>query len=77
VFSDPIEGMHWGYAPLKLPVITGSKKLATFYSIPEEERFVPDDIDAIGFVVDVTGVVGDRIRLSCIAPSGPAEQLVA
>jgi hypothetical protein len=33
----------------------------------EGERFVPDDIDAMGFVVDV-------IRFSCIAPSGPPGQ---
>jgi hypothetical protein len=37
---------------------------------------VPDDIGATGFIVDVTGVVVDFIRLSCIAPSGPPGQLV-
>jgi hypothetical protein len=40
------------------------RKLAHVHCIP---RFVPNDIDAIGFVVDV-------IRFSCIAPSGPPGQ---
>jgi hypothetical protein len=53
----------------------GFKTPRHVHSIPDEERFVPDDIDAIGFVVDVTGVV-DLIRFSCIAPSGPPGQLV-
>jgi hypothetical protein len=37
---------------------------------------VPDDVDAIGVVVDVTGVVVDPVRFSCITPSGPPGQLV-
>ena len=76
MFSDPVEGLHSGYALLKLPVVTGPKKLGTFHSIPEEKRFVPDDIDAIGFVVDVSEAVADPTRFSCIAPSGPPGQLV-
>jgi hypothetical protein len=76
VFSDPVEGMHSGYALPKLLVAVGSKTLAKFHFIPEG-RFEPDDIDAIGFVVDVTGVDGGLIRFSCIAPSGPPGQLVA
>jgi hypothetical protein len=54
----------------------GFKNTGHVHSISDEGRSVPDDIGATGFIVDVTGVVVDFIRRSCIAPSGPPGQLV-